>query len=351
MNKHLYVTILAGGAGTRFWPASRKGKPKQLLPLATSRPMLLETVDRALKLVPAERIRIIAGVHLQESIEELVTILPPESFKIEPLVRGTAAALTWASWELHQLDPQAIILSLHADHVINPEERFVDLIGHVASIAETGDSIFTISINPNREETGYGYIEPGRRLESKRGIEIFEVNSFNEKPDLDTVRKYLNNGYLWNSGIFLWKAGDFLDEINAVTPEISDSLYHLEADKPVDFYKNIPVMTVDEGILERSNRVATVLADFEWDDIGTWSSLDRVRKKDENGNILMGDCKVLGTSNSVVYSEDVTFVAHGVKDLVLVQSGDIVLATTKELATDLKTLLAHLSSSDNQVDS
>ena len=128
MNKHLYITILAGGAGTRFWPASSKKRPKQLLPLATSQPMLTETVRRALALVPAEQIRILTTTHLSESIQNLVKELPPQSFKIEPQVRGTAAALTWAAWDISQEDPEAIILSLHADHVIEPESQFAELI-------------------------------------------------------------------------------------------------------------------------------------------------------------------------------------------------------------------------------
>ncbi len=344
MNKHLYITILAGGSGSRFWPASSKERPKQLLPLASSQPMLTETVHRALQLVPAEQIRILTGMHLSESIQDLIIELPPESFKIEPSVRGTAAALTWAAWDTYQEDPEAIMLSLHADHLIKPESKFKELIEDVLVLVRKESKLFTIAIDPDREETGYGYIEPGKPLESRTRLKTFEVDSFQEKPDLETVKEYLAMGYLWNSGIFIWKARDLIDEVRAVTPELSKSLIHLELNEPNDFFKNIPVLSVDEGILERSDRIATVLADFQWDDIGTWSSLARVRSKDEKGNVLMGKGKLINTKNSVVYSEDMTLVTYGIEDLVLVQSGNTVLATTKDLASDLKHLLYHLSS-------
>ena len=348
MNKHLYITILAGGAGTRFWPASSKNRPKQLLPLATSQPMLTETVRRALTLVPAEQIRILTTTHLSESIQDLVRELPPQCFKIEPLVRGTAAALTWAAWDISQEDPEAVILSLHADHVIEPESKFAELIQDVLAMATAHKKLFTVAVNPDRPETGYGYIERGKPLETDSKTSAFEVVSFQEKPDLETVKQYLKEGYLWNSGIFLWRAKDLIDEIRTVTPELSQFLFHLESNRPADFFNNIPMMSVDEGILERSGRVATALADFHWDDVGTWSSLSRVRPKDESGNVLMGKCKLVDTKDSVIYSEDMNLVTYGIKDLVLVQAGDTVLATTKDLASDLKTLIDHITNSSAQ---
>ena len=345
------MTILAGGAGSRFWPASTKLKPKQLLPLATNQPMLVDTVDRALKLVPPERIRILAGSHLNESLQSLLPELPAESFKIEPQVRGTAAALTWASWDIYNLDPEAVILSLHADHIIKPEEKFLSLIEDIVAVLETHDLLFTISVNPDREETGYGYIEPGVCFAIQGETKSFEVNSFKEKPDLESVKEYLKKGYLWNSGIFIWKAKVFIDEIYSTTPEISDFMFYLSQNRPIDFFENIPTMTVDEGILERSSRIATVLANFQWDDVGTWSSLTRVRETDENGNVVMGNCELIDTKNSVIYSENVSFITYGIQDLVLIQAGDVILATTKNLATDLKTLLDRLPDSSAGPDS
>ena len=343
IHKHLYVTILAGGVGSRFWPASTRAKPKQLLPLATSEPMVVDTVNRALKLVSPERIRILAGEHLHESLQNLLPDLPSESFKIEPQVRGTAAALTWAAWEIYNLDPEALMLSLHADHIIEPEENFLNLVGDIVTLLETTDLLFTIAVNPDREETGYGYIEPGKSLAIRGKTEAFEVNSFKEKPGLERVKEYLKKGYLWNSGIFAWKAKSFIDEINSITPEISKFLFYLDENRPIDFFEHIPVMTVDEGILERSSRIATVSANFRWDDIGTWSSLTRVRPKDKNGNVLIGKSELLDTKNSVIYSEDVTFITYGIEDLILIQAGDVVLATHKSLAADLKILLDKLS--------
>ena len=351
IHKHLYVTILAGGVGSRFWPASTRAKPKQLLPLATSQPMVVDTVDRALKLVPPDRIRILAGAHLHESLQNLLPDLPSESFKIEPQVRGTAAALTWASWEICHLDPEAVMISLHADHLIQPEEKFLSLVGDIVTLLETNDWLFTIAINPEREETGYGYIEPGDSLAIQGETEAFKVTSFKEKPGVETVKEYLKKGYLWNSGIFVWKAKSFIDEINSITPEISKLLFYLSENRPIDFFEHIPVMTVDEGVLERSSRIATVLASFQWDDIGTWSSLSRVRQQDENGNVLIGNGELLDTKNSVIYSENVTFITYGIEDLVLIQAGDVVLATRKKLAADLKTLLSSLSDLDAEEDS
>ena len=261
---------------------------------------------------------------------------------IEPRARGTAPVLAWAAWEMARRDPQAVLISLHADHVIRPESSFVDLLHAAADLARREDLLFTVAVPPTRPETGYGYIEPGETIEDPDGTRAFRVASFREKPDFETAESYVGAGHLWNSGIFVWKASTFLEELNAVAPEIADLLPLLEEDRVDEFFARVPVMTVDVAVLERSGRVASVVATFEWDDVGSWEALMRSQEPDDEGNVIIGSGHMVESFRNVVYSTEGTVVAYGVEDLVIVRSGEVTLVTRRELAPTLKDLLDQL---------
>lgn len=341
-DSHLWVTILAGGSGTRFWPASTPRRPKQLLALAGRRTLIQDTLERALGLVPETRIRILCGRHLLGPFQAALGGLDPEVFLVEPEARGTGPVLAWAAWLLSRLDPDAVMVSLHADHSIQPVASFQTLMRAGAKAARDTDALFTVAVPPSRPETGYGYIEPGEAVPAPTGLDAFRVRSFVEKPDRETARKYVEKGFLWNSGIFLWRAAVFLEEVRAVNPEIGDLLNLLEAGDVSGFFRRAPVMSVDKGVLERSSRVVSLRADFRWDDVGGWEALARTREPDADGNVLVGPVQSYDSGNNIVMAEDGTIVLFGVQGLTVVRSGSVVLVADRSRTPDLKELLETL---------
>jgi mannose-1-phosphate guanylyltransferase len=339
---HLWITILAGGSGTRFWPASTPRRPKQLLPLAGPQPLIRDTLDRARALAPDDRIRILTGKHLLEPFRGALGELEDRAFMVEPQAKGTAPVLVWAAWAIAQEDPDGVVVSLHADHAIQPLEKFCELIRSGAELAGSTEALFTVAIPPSRPETGYGYIQPGPPLPSKGALEAFKVQAFVEKPDAETASTFLEAGFLWNSGIFLWRAANFLREVQEVAPELGDLLPLLERGDVEGFFREAPAISVDKAVLERSSRVASLRATFEWDDVGSWESLKRTQLSDEAGNVLLGDARSLDSEGNIVLAEEGSVVLFGVHDMVVVRSGDIVLVADRARAADLKTLLKNL---------
>ena len=295
--------------------------------------------------MPEERIRILTSKRLTDLILEVLPSLGREAFLVEPQARGTGPVLAWAAWEIAKIDPAAVIVSLHADHIIKPKTAFLQILRDAASLAQETGRLFTVSVLPSRPETGYGYIEPGEPLVAPAGVRAFEVGAFHEKPDLETAHRYIDEGHFWNSGIFVWRASAFLDEIRSVAPEIGDLLPLSDDESPEAFFAQVPNLTVDVAVLERSTRVASVTATFDWDDVGSWEGLKRSREADSDGNVVVGSGHIVDGMRNVIYTEGGTVAMFGVDDLVVVQCGEITLVTTTERAPDLKRLLAQLPSS------
>ena len=294
--------------------------------------------------MPEERIRILAPDRLTEPILAVLPNLGHEAFMVEPRARGTGPVLAWAAWEIAKIDPAAVIVSLHADHIIEPKAAFLQLLRDAAGLAQKTDRLFMVSVLPSRPETGYGYIEPGEPLVAPAGVRAFKVGAFHEKPDLETAHRYIDEGHLWNSGIFVWTASTFLSEVKRVAPEIGD-LLPLVDESPEAFFAQVPNLTVDVAVLERSERVASVTATFAWDDVGSWEGLTRSRQADSNGNVILGSGHIVDGKRNVIYAEGGTVATFGVDDLVVVQCGEITLVTTTERAPDLKRFLAQLPAS------
>ncbi len=349
-NPNLRIVILAGGIGSRFWPASTPARPKQLLPLASDRPLIAETVDRALQLVGPDHLRILAGAHLIPPFREALGPRGDKLFWIEPRARGTGPVLAWAAHRLQKQNPDAVMVSLHSDHFIEPRDAFLELLVRTAALAVRSDLLFTIAVPPDRPETGYGYLRPGEPLDgvesrSERdtaGLRAWRLGAFVEKPDPETARQYLAEGYLWNSGIFVWTAARFLEEVRLHAPEIGDHLPLLDQGADEAFFQRVPPISVDEAVLERSGRVGTVEATFRWDDVGNWNALGRTRPSDDQGNVLEGDAQAVEGRDNVVWAEDGPVVLFGVEGLVVAQSGGVTLVTSRERAGDLKELVGRL---------
>jgi mannose-1-phosphate guanylyltransferase len=330
--------VLAGGVGSRFWPISTPARPKQILPLASERPLIADTVDRIRPLIPLERVLILTGAEYVEPIRAAVDGLEKEHFLVEPRARGTAPVLVWAAHHIAAANPDAIMVSLHADHVIRPEPAFRALVAAAAAAAPRHDRLFTVGIRPGRPETGYGYIRRGVALD---GAGAHAVDAFVEKPAPDVARRYVDSGqYLWNSGIFVWRAARLLDEVRAVTPELAGLLPLLDAGDPAEYFAVAPRLSIDEGVLERSDRVGVMDATFEWDDVGTWDAVGRTRPADPAGNVVEGEAELVESAGCVVWNEaDGPVVLFGVRDLAVVRARGVTLVLPRQRAADLKTLL------------
>jgi len=321
---------------------STPARPKQLLPLATERPLIVDTVERARALADDARIRILAGEHLARPFRAALPSLPGDAYLVEPAARGTCPVLAWAAWEVSRKDPDAVLVSLHSDHVIHPLEAFRTTVGAAVRLAREEDLLVTVGIVPDRAETGYGHIQPGPALPASDGVEAFRVAAFHEKPDADTAGRYVAEGYLWNSGIFVWKASVFLDEVRRHAPDVAACLPLLEADGPEAFFRDVPVCVVDTAVLERSDRVGCVRGTFAWDDVGSWEALARTLPPDADGNVRVGTARTVEAERNVVFAEEGEVVLFGVHDLVVVRTGGRTLVLPRSRAPDLKTLLRAL---------
>lgn len=310
------------------------------MPLASDQPLICDTVDRVLSLVPNDRIRILTGAHLAEPILSAVPTLTRENVMVEPHARGTGPVLTWAAAEIARRDPDAVIASLHSDHVITPNEAFQDLLVTAARFAVMHQKLLTIGITPTRPETGYGYIKPGARVDAQ--FDAYEVQQFVEKPDREMATQYVQRGYLWNSGIFVWPARLFLDEVKQHATEIAPHLSHIDAGDTKGFFGAVPNISVDEAVLERSDKIVVMPATFVWDDIGAWDAVGRTRQQDAHGNVTVGDVSLLQATNCIAWSDEGAVVLYGTDDLVVVRANGITFVAPRDRTPDLKRLIEHL---------
>jgi mannose-1-phosphate guanylyltransferase len=340
-----WAVILAGGVGSRFWPLSTPGRPKQLLPLITEAPLLADTVARLAALVPVEHTLIVTNASLAAAVRELLPTLPAGNVIAEPRAAGTAPALAWAAATIARRgSADDVMICVHADWAIGDDAEFRATLARAADVAERERSLVTVGIIPARPDPGFGYIEPGEAVNGPEGAR--RVARFAEKPNRETAARMVAQGYLWNSGIFVWRASDFLDEVRARSPEVAPSLGLAEsgAGDIAAFFSGVKPISVDEGVLERSPRVLVIPGDFGWDDVGTWAALHRVRARDAKGNAVYGDVHSVQSQNNVVHADAGSVVLYGVDDLVVVTMDGLTLVTTKERAAELKLLLDALPS-------
>lgn len=333
-----WAVILAGGVGSRFWPASTPQRPKQLLPLAGDVPLALQTIQRLEGLVPQERVLIVTGERLVDPIRRLLPIGSPAVFLVEPRAASTAPALAWATWEAARRDPGATLLSLHADWAIDGDAAFRATAQQALDAALRHDVLVTVGVRPTRPETGYGYILPGAPIDG----EARQVARFVEKPEADRAASLIAAGALWNSGLFAWTARRFAAEVAEHATELRPGLEALGRGDAVGFFHAVEPAAVDTAVLERSRRVAVVTATFGWDDVGTWAALPRVRPADGLGNVSHGDASLVDSQGCIVWSEGGSVVLAGVADLVVVSANGVTLVTTREHAADLKSVLRRL---------
>ena len=352
----LYGVILAGGKGERFWPLSRKGQPKQLLPILGDSPLIKSTFERIRPFIPPHRIFIVAQKDLAPSIDRLVTGWNSRNFLPEPKGMNTAPAVAYAAEALARRDPDGTMVVLPADHHIPNPGRFLETL-KVAVQGAQNDLLVTFGIVPTRPETGYGYIEVGEEFNrisaggKKREIPIHRAKGFKEKPNQKEAREFLKRGdFLWNSGIFVWKIPTILVAIQKHLPKLALSFQKFtssfgtsrEKDTLKRVYNEIDPISIDYGVLERAENVAVIRADFPWDDLGTWSSLPRLKGTDKDGNYIVGEHLGIETHGSTVVSQKGLVATLGVSDLLIVRTQEITLVARKDRDQDVKRVVERL---------
>jgi mannose-1-phosphate guanylyltransferase len=344
-----FAVVLAGGEGTRLWPLSRGHRPKQLLGLAGDRSLIQQTVDRLLPLVPAERILIVTERSHAADLRAQLPELPDESMVVEPTRRGTAAALLLAGLHIRQRDPQATWASVHSDAFITDDDEFRRTLSAALEAAAGGEYLVTTGLEPRFAATGYGYIQRGDRVGTVQGFPLHRVVRFVEKPDQPTAEGYVRSGdYLWNPGVFVWQNTTLLDAFRRHQPAIYDVLTSVDLAQVDTAYPHAPRETIDVGIMEPAQNVATVPASFGWSDIGSWAELWDLFA-DQAGperNVVRGSGRAVFESSqrNLVFAESRTVALVGVDDLVVVETEDAVFVCPRDRAQDVRRIVARLRS-------
>lgn len=354
MLENYYAVIMAGGGGTRLWPLSREDRPKQMLSLFDERSLFQTTVERLEDVFPPERILVVTIEAQAKGLQEQVPRIPPENYLMEPLPRGTASVVGMAAVALRHRDPKAVMAVLTSDHFIRSEARFRDLLRAAYDVAQDG-YLVTLGIEPTFPATGYGYIQQGEKIGAYRDREAFRVLKFKEKPDGAQAEKMLASGdHVWNSGMFVWRVEQIMAEFERQMPALSASLDRISHawDTPRrrealdEVWPELESETIDYGIMEGAQRVAVIPASgLGWSDVGSWDALYDLLDADENGNIVMGgEYYSLDTEGTLVYTEKEhrLIVTIGVEDLVVVDTGDVMLVCRKDQAQRVRQVVNHL---------
>ena len=357
----MFAVILAGGSGTRFWPASRRTRPKQLLPLGPSAPRSLigSTVERLAGLVAPERVLVATGRHLVDATQAELRELPSSAFLAEPQAKNTAPCIAWAARVVARTDPDAIVCVLPSDqHASNPEE-FRRVLARAGEAAAEG-AIVTIGIVPTRPETGYGYVKRGDEATSG----AFHVACFVEKPDLRTAETYLASGdYFWNAGIFVFRARDMIAALDGHLPDFKSGLDAIDAAAGapeaeeravVDFFAGCESVSIDYGVMEKESNLRVVPGDFGWSDLGSWESSWELSRRDSLGNAAPEGTVLVDAKNNLV--EDLRTKAGGrrvialvgVEDLCIVETDDALLIMSRERSQDVRDVVAELKQSGRE---
>ena len=342
--EHLYAVIMAGGTGTRFWPASRRSRPKQFLAIGADSPLLAITAKRLEGLVPPERILVVTGADHAELVREVCPQIPPENVLAEPTGRNTLPCVAWASAELLRRDPDSIHVVLPADHVVEPAEEFracLRAAAHAASAA-TG-SLFTLGVTPTHPATGFGYIHAGESLDAVDGKRILRVKSFVEKPPLAKAEAFLREGgYFWYSGMFVWSGKAIAAALREHAPETWTAVEHADAAAVRKLYPRLPSQSVDTGLMELWKDVRVLPISFGWSDVGAWTALPEVLPQDAAGNTASGGAQLLAEDSTgcVAHGEAGELITLlGVHDLVVVHAGGTTLVCPKDRAQEVRLLV------------
>lgn len=353
---HTYAVIMAGGTGTRFWPKSRLHRPKQLLKFFGGESLLRETALRVLPLLAWNQVYVISNNSYEPLIKEELPELPGNNLILEPENKDTAACIGLSAVQISCVDPDAVMVCMPADHYIGESEAFCRTVAQAVKLAGEHECLVTLGIPPSSAKTNFGYIKRGEQLDyPDTSNKVFMVDQFLEKPSRQRAISFLKAGnYLWNSGIFIWKASTILQAIERYMPKLAAGLAKIkegygtsEESKIIsDEYAKFAAMSVDYGIMERATDVLVLPGHFQWEDLGSWSALENILIPDSYGNVANGQHLGLDTSECIIDSEEKLVATLGVRDLIIINTNDAVLVCAKDRDQDIKMLVESLGAAD-----
>ena len=346
------IVIMAGGKGERFWPKSRINLPKQFLSLTDDgKSMIQHTVERAKSLVDIENVYVVTNEMYKNLVLEHVPDILDENIIIEPVAKNTAPCIGLAAMHIAKKDINSKMIILPSDHLIKFNEIFIDTLKTALDVVEKGDNLVTIGITPNYPETGYGYINFTKGESFKDSANVYEVLRFVEKPNLEKAKEYLTSGqYLWNSGMFVWKASTILKNFKEYLPEIYEGLQKIGESIGTEKYEevlkkefsNLPSESIDYGIMEKAKNIYVIPGNFGWDDVGSWLSLERINKTNQDGNVINGNVISIRTKNSIIQGNEKLIATIGLEDIVIVDTDDVTLICHKDNTQEVKEIISNL---------
>jgi mannose-1-phosphate guanylyltransferase/mannose-6-phosphate isomerase len=345
MSNH-YAVILCGGSGTRLWPLSRTLRPKQLLALNGEETLLQQTAKRLMRHIEPEHLFTVTHEDHKFEVKGQLSDLFPQVLNnvlSEPCARNTLPAIAWATYQIYQQDKTAIIGVFASDHAIDNEEGFLSAWQTAEELAEQ-DYLVLLGIKPHEPATGYGYIKPGQELSVNCSLPVHQVEQFVEKPDFEKAMRFVNEGYLWNSGMFVFKASTFMRMLEQYQPAIYSQVYAINKQNLAETYVQFPNLSMDYGLAEElvkhSEKVAVVPVDMAWSDLGSWDSIYARHEKDQSNNVTYGEVLSLDTKNSLIWAEAGVLATLGLDNLVVIQTADATLICDKSRSEDIKALVA-----------
>jgi mannose-1-phosphate guanylyltransferase len=339
---------MAGGVGSRFWPKSRMEEPKQLLKLFNENSMIQNTVDRLSKLINNENIFIITNQIQKSLISNQLKSIPSKNIIAEPFGKNTAACIGLASVIIESMDPDAVTITLPSDHLISPKSVFHKTIKTAAKYAYENSGLVTIGIPPTRPETGYGYIQLDEKSSEQ---DFYKVKTFAEKPNIGTANRFLKSGdFLWNSGMFIWRVDTILEEIKKLMPDLDDGLISIRKhlgkssfdDHLSKVYGQLKNISIDYGIMEKSENVYIIKGEFNWSDAGSWEEVYNLSKKDDKGNVINGEAYLEESYDNYLLSEDKFTALVGVENLIVVNTPDALLICDRRNSQNVKHVVDYL---------
>lgn len=345
--EHLHAVILAGGSGTRLWPLSTPSFPKQFLLLPSGKSMIQETLDRVMPLISLERAWVVTGHRMAELVHEHLPAIPTANILGEPMGRNTSPAIGWAAATIARQDPQAVMASFHADHVITNVDALRRSLQLAYELAEQG-YLVTLGIKPTAPETGYGYIRFAAPLSEGYGHQAFRAERFVEKPNLATAQSYLQDGYyVWNSGMFIWKVETILTELHTHLPEPAKKIDIIAAAMGTgreratidELWPTLPTISIDYGVLEKTKNLAVIPVEFGWNDVGNWEQYGALFPADSQGVAAVGHHQGLGSQNIFVYNNTPRQVyTIGLEDVIVVEMENMTVICHKDAVQRVKEL-------------
>ena len=353
MNKNLYVVLMAGGVGVRFWPYSRNSRPKQFLDvLGTGKTLIQSTFERFLPICPTENIFVVTHEEHAAIVQEQLPQLKPDQILTEPMRKNTAACIAYASFKIQQINPEAVVVVSPSDHLILKEAQFLDVIKKAVDQARADDKLITLGIKPTRPETGYGYIQYHTEKSFAK-----KVKTFTEKPELSLAKKFLESGdFVWNAGIFIWSVQAIVKAIQLHLPEMAEVFEDIrtklgtsqEREAISAAYPQCKSISIDYGVMEKASNVYVCLGDFSWSDLGSWASIHEISDKDQENNVVRANALTYETRNCIIKgSDNKLIVVQGLNGYLVGEFGNVFIVCEKDKEEQFRRFVSDVKSKPN----